>query len=89
MDLLRTILLYLSMLFVSSVQIAPDPSSVNVTPSPAPTPYGIVATATPVATPTPTPVPTPNITPNSAYGQLVMGDRNETRYPAAAAAYGA
>ena len=77
MDLLRTILLYLSMLFVSSVQIAPDPATVNVTPSPAPTPYGVVATATPVATPTPTPVPTPNITPNSAYGQLVMGDRGE------------
>ena len=78
MDLLRTILLYLSMLYISSVQIAPDPSTVDVTPTPAPTAYGIVATATPVSTPTPTPVPTPGITPNSTYGQLIMGDRDET-----------
>lgn len=78
MDLLKTILLYLSMLYISSVQIAPDPSTVNVTPTPVPTPYGIVATATPVPTPTPTPVPTPAITPNSTYGQMIMGDRDET-----------
>ena len=77
MDLLKTILLYLSMLFISSVQIAPDPSTVNVTPSPEPTPYGIVATATPEPTPSPTPVPTPAITPNSEYGQLNMGDRDD------------
>ncbi|MFH1881011.1 MAG: peptidoglycan-binding domain-containing protein [Bacillota bacterium] len=77
MDLLKTVLLYLSMLFISSVQIAPDPSTVNVTPSPVPTPFGIVATATPVPTPSPTPVPTPKITPNLAYGQLNMGDREE------------
>ncbi len=78
MDLLKTILLYLSMLYISSVQIAPDPSTVNITPSPVPTPYGIVATVTPVPTPSPTPVPTPAITPNTAYGQMVMGDRNDT-----------
>jgi len=77
MDLLKTILLYLSMLYISSVQIAPDPSTVDVTPTPAPTPYGIVETATPVPTPSPTPVPTPNITPNSNYGQMVMGDRSD------------
>lgn len=77
MDLLKTILLYLSMLFISSVQTAPDPATVDVTPTPAPTPFGIVATATPVPTPTPTPVPTPNITPNASYGQLNMGDRDD------------
>lgn len=77
MDILKTILLYLSMLYISSVQIAPDPSTVNVTPTPLPTPLGIYTTA-PVSTPTPTPVPTPAITANPAYGQLVMGDRNET-----------
>ncbi len=75
MDLLKTILLYLSMLYISSVQIAPDPSTVDVTPTPVPAPYGIVATATPVPTPSPTPVPTPDITPNAAYGQMIMGDR--------------
>ena len=77
MDILKTILLYLSMLYISSVQIAPDPSTVNVTPTPMPTPLGIYTTA-PVSTPTPTPVPTPAITANPAYGQLVMGDRNDT-----------
>ncbi|HPF87106.1 MAG TPA: peptidoglycan-binding protein [Candidatus Limiplasma sp.] len=78
MDLLKTILLYLSMLFISSVQVAPDPATVDVTPTPSPTSYGIVATATPVPTPSPTPVPTPAITPNSTYGQLNMGDRDDT-----------
>lgn len=75
MDLLKTILLYLSMLYISSVQGAPDPSTVDVTPTPVPVPYGIVATVTPVPTPSPTPVPTPDITPNAAYGQMIMGDR--------------
>lgn len=77
MDLLKTILLYLSMLYISSVQIAPDPSTVDVTPTPRPTAYVVAATATPEATPSPTPVPTPDITPNGAYGQLVMGDRGD------------
>ncbi|MBN1777678.1 MAG: peptidoglycan-binding protein [Clostridiales bacterium] len=77
MDILKTVLLYLSMLYISSVQVAPDPATVNITPSPAPTAYGIYAT-TELSTPTPTPVPTPAITANPAYGQLVMGDRNAT-----------
>ena len=77
MDLLKTILLYLSMLYISAVQVAPDPSTVSVTPTPVPTPFGIVETATPVPTPSPTPVPTPDITPNTEYGQLLMGDRDE------------
>lgn len=77
MDILKTILLYLSMLYISSVQIAPDPSTVNVTPTPLPSPVGIYTEA-PLSTPTPTPVPTPSITANPAYSQLVMGDRSET-----------
>ena len=89
MDLLRTILIYLSMLFISSVQIAPDPSTVHVTPSPEPTLYAVVETATPAPTATATPVPTPALTPNPAYGQLVMGDRNDTGDGSTAEACGA
>ena len=77
LDILKTILLYLSMLYVSAVQVAPDPATVNITPSPLPTAYGIYATAE-LSTPTPKPVPTPAITANAEYGQLVMGDRNTT-----------
>lgn len=77
MNLLNTILLYLTMIFVSSVQSAPEPSLVPETPTPAPT--AIAATATPTAapTPTPTPVPTPAITPNNAYKTLKVGDKGE------------
>ncbi|HPJ02693.1 MAG TPA: peptidoglycan-binding domain-containing protein [Candidatus Limiplasma sp.] len=77
MDLLKTILLYMSMLYVSAVQVAPDPATVNITPSPLPTTTGIYATAV-VATPTPAPMPTPSITANPAYKTLVLGDRNAT-----------
>ncbi len=72
MDLLKTILLYMSMLYISAVQVAPDPATANITPSPMPSPTGIYATATVSSS---TPVPTPAITANPAYGTLVLGDR--------------
>ncbi len=75
MDLLRTILLYLTMVFVSSVQSAPDPSLVPQTPTPAPTTVYATASPTPVPTPSPTPVPTPNITPNTDYRTIKVGDK--------------
>ncbi len=76
MDLLKTLLLYMSMLYVSAVQVAPDPATANITPSPAPSPTGIYASATVDATAA-TPAPTPAITANPAYGTLVLGDRGE------------
>ena len=71
MDLLKTILLYMSMLYISAVQVAPDPATVNITPTPMPVQTGIYATATVSSTP----VSTPAITANPAYGTLVLGDR--------------
>lgn len=72
MDLLKTILLYMSMLYISAVQVAPDPVTANITPMPMPTQTGIYATATVSSS---APVPTPAITANPAYGTLVLGDR--------------
>lgn len=78
MDLLKTILVYLTMVFVSSVQSSPDPSLMPQTPTPGPSAtLAITATATPAPTLTPTPVPTPAITPNSAYRTIQMGDKGE------------
>lgn len=77
MDLLKTILLYLTMVFVSSVQMAPEPSMVPDTPTPLPTVISATATYTPTPTATPTPVPTPNITPNSEYKTLKVGDKGD------------
>ena len=73
MDLLRTLLLYMVMVFVTSVQTAPEPTIIpEVTAT-------IEATATPtlVPTPSPTPVPTPAITPNTAYKTIKVGDNGE------------
>lgn len=77
MDLLKTILLYLTMVFVSSVQSAPDPSLMPQTPTSAPT--AVVATLAPTLppTPSPTPVPTPNITPNNDYRTIKVGDKGD------------
>ncbi len=80
MDLLKTILVYLTMVFVSSVQSAPDASLMPTpTPTASPVATAVVASvsATPVPTPSPTPVPTPAITPNSAYRTVQMGDKGE------------
>lgn len=77
MDLLRTILVYMTMVFVSSVQSAPDSSLVPETPAPVPTAITSTATATPALTPTPTPVPTPDITPNDIYKTIRVGDKGD------------
>ena len=76
MDLLQTLLIYMSLVFASSVQTAPEPSYIpEITPEP--TPYVQVATPTPVPTPTPTPVPTIDMTPNPAYKTIQMGDNGD------------
>ena len=75
MDLLKTMVLYLSLVFATSVETAPEPSLAPVE-TPVPTAY-VQATATPAPTPKPTPVPTINITPNPAYKTLQVGDRGD------------
>lgn len=75
MDLLKTLVLYLSLVFATSVETAPEPSLVPLE-TPAPT-VSVQATATPTPTPKPTPVPTINITPNPAYKTLQVGDRGD------------
>ena len=76
MDLLKTILVYMSLVFTTSVQTAPEPSYIpEITPEP--TPYVQVATPTPVPTPSPTPVPTIDMTPNPAYKTVQMGDNGD------------
>ena len=80
MDLLKTILVYMSMVVAASVQNAPDPGSAPAYDEPTPTPYVQAApTATPTATATlkPTPVPTIDITPNPEYGTLQVGDKGD------------
>lgn len=69
MDLLQTLLVYMSLVFATSVQTAPE-----ATPTPE-----VIATPTPyvTATPSPTPVPGLDITPNPAYKTLQVGDRGE------------
>lgn len=76
MDLLKTLLIYLSVLFASSVQNAPEALEI-LTATPTPTVYVAPVTPTPTPSPTPTPVPTIDITPNPEYKQLQMGDRGE------------
>ena len=71
MNLLESILLYLSLTFVTSVQNAPVPSYIPETPP------AIIATATPEPTAIPTPVPTIDITPNPAYKTVQMGDAGD------------
>lgn len=75
MDLLKTLVVYLSLVFATSVETAPEPSLVPLE-TPAPT-VSIQATATPTPTPRPTPVPTIDITPNPAYKTLQVGDRGD------------
>lgn len=78
MDLLRTILVYMSMVFVASVQSAPEPSLLPEVDVPTPTPYvEAAATSTPAPTPTPTPVPTIDISPNPDYKTIKVGDNGE------------
>ncbi len=77
MNLLNTLLIYMTMVFVSSVQAGPEPTAIPVTPTPSPTMISILATPSPTPSPTPTAVPTPDITPNNAYGTLQLGDKGE------------
>ncbi len=77
MNLLNTVLIYMTMVFVSSVQAGPEPTAIPVTPTPSPTMISILATPSPTPSPTPTAVPTPDITPNNAYGTLQLGDKGE------------
>lgn len=73
MDLLQTLLVYMSLVFATSVQTAPEPSAMPETPD-----YAAVYTeVTPTPSPVPTPVPTIDITPNPAYKTLQMGDRGD------------
>ncbi|MBP3644961.1 MAG: peptidoglycan-binding protein [Clostridia bacterium] len=72
MDLLKTLLVYMSLVFTTSVQTAPEPSYIPLE-TPAPTAYVQSATATPK----PTPVPTINITPNPAYKTIQVGDNGD------------
>ncbi len=76
MDLLKTVLLYMTMVFATSVQNMPEPSQMVIAPTE--TPY-VQATATPTVTPTPkpSPVPTINITPNPEYKTIQMGDNGD------------
>lgn len=77
MDLLKTILIYMSMVFVSSVNTAPEATSLPLEPLASPTAIVQTVTPTPVPTATPTPVPTPAITPNSVYKTLKVGDKGD------------
>lgn len=86
MDLLKSMLLYLSLTFASSVQVAPLPEDVPTPTAPpvvtaAPADASTVpqtaaaATATLAPTPALTPQPVPAITPNLSYKNLSQGDR--------------
>lgn len=79
MDLLKTILIYMSMVFAASVQNAPDPGALPAYDEPTPTPYVEMTPvpAAPTVTPRPTPVPTIDITPNPNYGNLRVGDSGD------------
>ncbi len=71
MDLLQTLLVYMSLVFASSVQTAPEPSAIPDVPD-----YAAAYTqTTPAPTTAATPVPTINITPNPAYKTLQVGDK--------------
>lgn len=73
MDLLQTLLVYMSLVFATSVQTAPEPSVIPDTPDYA---AGYME-VTPEPTIAATPVPTINITPNPAYKTLQVGDKGD------------
>lgn len=81
MDLLKTLLVYMSLVFATSVQNAPEPTATPEALTPTPPPITATVTVTPTAaapvTPTPTPVPTPAITPNNDYKTIKTGDRGD------------
>lgn len=89
MDFLKTLMLYMSLTFATTMQAAPVP---QVTQEPTATPY-VLETPAPVVeptlpavtaelvtsqiTPTPTVAPEPTITPNKAYKKITMGQRGD------------
>lgn len=75
MDLLKTLVLYMTMVFASSVQSMPDAEEFMVQYH-TPEPTAVVTTA-PVLTPSPTPVPTIAVSPNPEYKTLQMGDKGD------------
>lgn len=76
MDLLKTVLLYMTMVFATSVESAPEVDLAALAPTP--TPYvEVTHTPAPTATAKPTPVPTIDITPNPEYKTVQMGDNGE------------
>lgn len=73
MDLLKTLLVYMTMVYASSVQSMPEPEAYMasiLTPTP-------VVTATPAPTPKPTAVPTVAVSVNPEYGVVQMGDKGD------------
>lgn len=84
MDLLKSLLLYMAMVYATSVQGMPDAEgfmATVTTPTPAPT-IEVVETlslemGTSAATPEPTPVPTIDITPNPEYRIIETGDKGD------------
>lgn len=83
MDLLNILTLYMSMLYATSMQTAPDNL---ITPEPVPTQTSFVVetelptdvpTETPFFTPGPTAVPLPDFTPNKSYNQLNLSDKGD------------
>lgn len=75
MDLLKTLVLYMTMVFASSVQTMPDAEGFMVQyNTPAPTAQ---VTVQPVVTPSPTPVPTIAISPNPEHKTLQVGDKGD------------
>lgn len=80
MDFLKTLMLYMTLTFATSVQGAPPPQE---TPVPTMAPPAVVsqapgASAAPVTAPpsaAPSPEPKPTITPNAAYRNIELNDR--------------
>ncbi|MDD3335386.1 MAG: peptidoglycan-binding domain-containing protein [Eubacteriales bacterium] len=79
MDLLKTLLLYMSMVYASSLLNAPDVNAVMdtlATPTPTATATATVSATVP-PTATPSPVPTIDISPNPDYQTLRVGDKGD------------
>ena len=80
MDLLKTILIYMSMVFAASVQNAPEATMPPLVTEPPPAitaPATLIPTTAPQVTVQPTPVPTPDITPNSQYRTIRVRDNGD------------
>jgi len=92
MDFLKVLMLYMSLMFASSVQNAPPPGEAPAVTQPpvivqvqqngvnTPQPGQVQVIGSTVITPdpnaTPTPTPVPTVTPNPNYGVLRFGDKN-------------